>query len=101
MTGIKQKTQLSCKDENTSRTTLCLVRRLYLVFGVVYVGVGMFGTMQKMLENRTVLSITEHEFSRFRFPSITFCYAFEEVGTEIRKIVLKLENIAGTYIIGS
>ena len=98
MVAIKKK---SSENEtitiNTGKQNIvCLARYVYLVIAVGYVGYGFVGTIQKMLEDRIVVSITENEFPRFTFPSITFCYPYKDnIGKEIKKIVLKLEHEQG------
>ena len=71
-------------------------RNVYFVVAIGYMGYSFIGTMTKMVENRIVLSISEHEFSTFTFPSITFCHPFlNNKGHEIKQIVLKLKDDHG------
>ena len=78
---------------------LSITRNVYLVIAIAYVIYGLVGTMQKMVENRIVVSITEKEFSRFTFPSITFCYPYRgNIGKEMKKIVLQFEDDKGNEL---
>ena len=73
-----------------------LTRNVYLVIAIGYVIYGFVGTIQKMVENRIVVSITENEFPRFTFPSITLCYPYKgNIGKEMKKIVLEFEDKKG------
>ena len=73
----------------------CLARNVYFVIAIGYMGYSFIGTMNKLMDNRTVVSISEHEFSTFTFPSITFCHPFIDFGHEIKRIVLKLKDDHG------
>ena len=97
---VLDKTTKSEKDtyvlKSTNEKTLSIARNVYLVIAIAYVIYGLVGTMQKMVENRIVVSITEKEFSRFTFPSITFCYPYKgNIGKEMKKIVLQFEDEKG------
>ena len=94
------KTTNSEKDtyvlKSGNEKALSIARNVYLVIAIAYVIYGLVGTMQKMVENRIVVSITEKEFSRFTFPSITFCYPYKgNIGKEMKKIVLQFEDEKG------
>ena len=83
-------------DENKKGQIFVLARNAYFVIGLGYVMYGFIGTLNKVVEDRIVVSITENEFKRFMFPSITFCYPFDtSVGKDIKNIVLKLQNDPG------
>ena len=80
--------------------TFFLARNAYFLVGLGYVAYNFVGTMNKVAENRIVVSMTEHEYQRFTFPSITFCYPFNpQVGKDVRKIVenykAKVQNDPG------
>ena len=74
----------------TRRNVLFSLRTLYLIFGMGYVGYGMLDTMKKHYAKRTVISVTEREFSTMKYPSITFCYPFTNLRTDIRQIISEL-----------
>ena len=87
---------LKCAVDNVRKeNTFSLVRNVYFVVAIGYIGYSFVGTMHKMVDKRIVVSTTENELSTFTFPSITFCYPFIEFGHEIRRIVLKLKNEHG------
>ena len=97
------KTTNSEKDtyvlKSGNQKALSIARNVYLVIAIAYVMYGLVGTMQKMVENRIVVSITEKEFSRFTFPSITFCYPYKgNIGKEMKKIVLQFEDKKGNEL---
>ena len=79
-----------------------LARYVYLIIAIGYVGYGFVGTIQKMLEDRIVVSITENELAKFTFPSITFCYPYihkdnkNNIGKEIGKTVWTFQHEPGT-----
>ena len=73
-----------------------MARNTYFVIGLGYVAYSFIGTLNKVIDDRIVVSITENEFQRFTFPSITFCYPFnQQVGKDIKNIVKKLQNNPG------
>ena len=72
-----------------------LARNVYFVFAIGYIGYSFIGTMQKMVDNRIVVSITERELTTFTFPSITFCHPFLDVGHEMKQVILKLKDNHG------
>ena len=72
---------------------LALARNIYLVIALGYVGYGLFGTINKMVDNRIVVSVTEDEFQSFTFPSITFCYPFKENVQPCGVVTLKLDTL--------
>ena len=75
---------------------LTIARNIYLVIALGYVGYSFVGTINKMVDNRIVVSITENEFPRFTFPSITFCYPFKEnFGNSVKNVVLEFQNEQG------
>ena len=82
-------------DIVTKENIFSLVRNVYFVFAIGYIGYSFVGTMQKMVDNRIVLSVTERELTTFTYPSITFCHPFLDVGHEIKRIVLKLKDDHG------
>ena len=78
---------------------LALSRNLYLVIALGYVGYGFVGTINKIVDNRIVVSVTEDEFQSFTFPSITFCYPFKEnVGKSVKNIILQFQNEQGNKL---
>ena len=80
-------------DKNQKGQIIALARNTYFVIGLGYVMYGFIGTLNKVVEDRIVVSLTENEFKRFMFPSITFCYPFDTpVGKDIKNIMLKLQN---------
>ena len=83
------------RDHVRREYVFSLVRNLYFVVAISYMGYSSIGTMHKMVDNRIVASISEHEFSTFTFPSITFCHPFIDFGHEIIRIVLKLKDDHG------
>ena len=86
-------------DENKKGQIFVLARNAYFVIGLGYVMYGFIGTLNKVVEDRIVVSLTENEFKRFMFPSITFCYPFDTpVGKDIKNIMLKLQNNPGIQI---
>ena len=100
---VFDKTTNSEKDtyvlKSGNQKALSIARNVYLVIAIAYVMYGLVGTMQKMVENRIVVSITEKEFSRFTFPSITFCYPYKgNIGKEMKKIVLQFEDKKGNEL---
>ena len=84
-------------DQLREEKILRLARNVYFAVALGYVGYGFLGTLQKVVNNRIIQSVTEHEFHRFRYPSITFCYPFIDVGKDVKQIVLRLENDQGEY----
>ena len=79
-----------------NRNILNLARNIYLVIALGYVGYALIGTINKMVENRIVVSVTENEFQRFTFPSITFCYPFKEnLGKSVENVILQFQNEQG------
>ena len=75
---------------------LTIATNIYLVIALGYVGYSFVGTINKMVDNRIVVSITENEFPRFTFPSITFCYPFKEnFGNSVKNVVLEFQNEQG------
>ena len=75
---------------------LNLARNIYLVIALWYVVYSFVGTINKMVDNRIVVSITENEFPRFTFPSITFCYPFKDnLGKSVKNVVLEFQNEQG------
>ena len=78
---------------------LALARNIYLVIALGYVGYGFVGTINKIVDNRIVVSVTESEFQRFTFPSITFCYPFKEnLGKSVQNVIFQFHNKQGNKL---
>ena len=83
-------------NKNRKENIFLMARNTYFVIGLGYVAYSFIGTLNKVIDDRIVVSITENEFQRFTFPSITFCYPFnQQVGKDIKNIVKKLQNNPG------
>ena len=70
-------------------------RNVYFVGAMIYIGYSCVGTLQKMVDNRVITSISERELTTFTFPSITFCYPFNNFGHEMKRMILELNNNHG------
>ena len=78
---------------------LTFARNIYLIIAVGYVGYSFVGTIKKMLDNRIVVSVTENEFPRFTFPSITLCYPFKEnFGKSVKNVIQQFQNEQGNEL---
>ena len=83
-------------NKNKKENIFLIARNTYFVIGLGYVAYSFIGTLNKVIDDRIVVSMTENEFQRFTFPSITFCYPFnQQVGKDIKNIVKKLQNKPG------
>ena len=82
--------------QTSKENIFLLARNAYIIIGLGYVTYGFIITMNKAIEDRIVVSITENEFQRFTFPSITFCYPFNrQVGKDIKNFAAQLQNNPG------
>ena len=83
-------------NKNKKENIFLIARNTYFVIGLGYVAYSFIGTLNKVIDDRIVVSMTENEFQRFTFPSITFCYPYnQQVGKDIKNIVKKLQNNPG------
>ena len=78
---------------------LALARNVYLVIALGYVGYGFVGTINKIVDDRIVVSVTEEEFQRFTFPSITFCYPYKEkLGKSVKNVIFPFQDEQGNKL---